>query len=98
MQAHLEYLEKARDILDRISCTQAEPIRAAAELSARSIAAGGLVHLFGSGHSRIAVEEVFPRYGSFPGFHPLVELSLTYHTHVVGNDGQRQAMWIENQE
>jgi uncharacterized phosphosugar-binding protein len=41
------------------------------------------------------VEEMFPRYGSFPGFHPIVELSLTFHTQVVGANGQRQAMFIE---
>jgi uncharacterized phosphosugar-binding protein len=41
---------------------------------------------------------MFPRYGSFPGFNPLVELSLTYHTQVVGSNGQRQAMFIERVE
>jgi uncharacterized phosphosugar-binding protein len=56
------------------------------------------VHLFGTGHSRIPVEEMFPRYGSFPGFNPMVELSLTYHTEVVGSNGQRQAMFIEGVE
>ncbi|HMP41111.1 MAG TPA: SIS domain-containing protein, partial [Roseiflexaceae bacterium] len=65
---------------------------------ADSIAAGGLVHLFGTGHSRIPVEEIFPRHGSFPGFHPIVELSLTHHTQVVGANGQRQAMYLEKLE
>jgi len=53
------------------------------------------VHLFGTGHSRIPVEEMFPRYGSYPGFNPMVELSMTFHTQVVGSNGQRQAMFIE---
>jgi len=52
--------------------------------------------LFGSGHSRILVEEMWPRYGSFPGFNPIVELSLTFHNLVVGANGQRQAMFLEN--
>ena len=56
------------------------------------------MHLFGTGHSRIPVEELFPRYGSFPGFHPIVELSMTFHTEVVGANGQRQAMFIERVE
>src|SRR5262249_47984071 len=68
------------------------------EICADSIAGGGLVHLFGTGHSRIPVEEIFPRHGSFPGFHPIVELSLTHHTQVVGANGQRQAMYIEKLE
>src|SRR4051812_13021345 len=55
-----------------------------------------MVHLFASGHSRIMVEEMWPRYGSFPGFNPIVELSLTFHTQVVGANGQRQAMFLEN--
>ncbi|HEY4726850.1 MAG TPA: SIS domain-containing protein, partial [Actinomycetes bacterium] len=75
-----------------------ERIALAAAWCADAIAAGGLVHLFGTGHSRIAVEEMFPRYGSFPGFHPLVELSMTFHTQIVGANGQRQAMFIERTE
>jgi uncharacterized phosphosugar-binding protein len=55
-----------------------------------------MVHLFGSGHSRIMVEEMWPRYGSFPGFNPIVELSLSFHNPVVGANGQRQAMFLEN--
>jgi len=42
------------------------------------------------------VEEMWPRYGSFPGFNPIVELSLTYHNNVTGANGQRQAMFLEN--
>lgn len=72
-----------------------DKLQTAATWCADSILDDGLVHLFGSGHSRIPVEEFFPRYGSFPGFHPIVELSTTFHTQVVGNNGQRQAMFIE---
>jgi uncharacterized phosphosugar-binding protein len=42
------------------------------------------------------VEEMWPRYGSFPGFNPIVELSLSFHNLVVGPNGQRQAMFLEN--
>ena len=71
-------------------------IQEAAEVFARTILAGRMVHLFGSGHSRILVEEMWPRYGSFPGFNPIVELSLSFHNLVVGANGQRQAMFLEN--
>jgi len=93
-----EYLRCCHDILERIEQTQMDTIRRVAVMCADCIAADGLVHLFGSGHSRMAVEEIFPRYGSFPGFHPIVELSLTYHNPVVGANGQRQAMFIERTE
>jgi len=75
-----------------------DSISTAARLCSDAIASGGLVHLFGTGHSRIPLEEMFPRYGSFPGWHPIAELSMTFHTEVVGANGQRQAMFIERIE
>jgi len=90
-----EYLLRCREILDRIG-EQEDQIQKAAGWFAESILAGRMVHVFGSGHSRIMVEEMWPRYGSFPGFNPIVELSLTYHNNVVGANGQRQAMYLEN--
>lgn len=97
-QPALDFFDGAQTILDRIRATQVEPLVAAARICADSISNGGLVHLFGTGHSRIPVEEIYPRHGSFPGFHPIVELSLTYHTQVVGANGQRQAMYLERLE
>ncbi|MFZ9262506.1 MAG: sugar isomerase domain-containing protein [Chitinophagaceae bacterium] len=90
-----EYLEKSRNIIDVISYQEKE-IQKAAEIFSSTILAGRMVHVFGSGHSRIMVEEMWPRYGSFPGFNPIVELSLTFHNLVVGANGQRQAMFLEN--
>jgi uncharacterized phosphosugar-binding protein len=98
MNAALSYLDAAQAILDRIRATQLQVVDQAAEICANSIAGGGLVHLFGTGHSRMMIEELFPRHGSFPGFHSIVELSLTYHNQVVGANGQRQAMFLEHVE
>src|SRR3954451_15774884 len=91
------YLTEARLLLERLE-GQAAPVDAASRICARAIGGGGLVHCFGTGHSRIPVEELFPRYGSYPGFAPLVELSMTFHTQVVGANGQRQAMALERVE
>lgn len=90
-----EYLTKCRQIIDVVK-KQSEDIRKAAGLFSGTILSGRMVHVFGSGHSRIMVEEMWPRYGSFPGFNPIVELSLTFHNLVVGANGQRQAMFLEN--
>ncbi len=98
MNAASAYIDRAEAILKRIRQTQMAVIEQAAEVCAQAIAGDGLVHLFGTGHSRIFVEEMFPRHGSFPGFHPIVELSLTYHNLVVGSNGQRQAMFLEHVE
>lgn len=90
-----EYLNKCQGIINRLK-EQQNQIEKAADWFAASILSGRVVHVFGSGHSRIMVEEMWPRYGSFPGFNPIVELSLTYHNNVVGANGQRQAMYLEN--
>ncbi|MFZ1527806.1 MAG: SIS domain-containing protein [Ferruginibacter sp.] len=90
-----DYLQKCAGILDAVT-NQKNEIEQAARIFAASILAGRVVHVFGSGHSRIMVEEMWPRYGSFPGFNPIVELSLTFHNSVIGANGQRQAMFLEN--
>ncbi|HAY80222.1 MAG TPA: SIS domain-containing protein [Planctomycetaceae bacterium] len=90
------YLSGCRSMLETVAA-QTESIQQAATWFANSILAGRVVHLFGAGHSRIMVEEMWPRYGSFPGFHPIVELSLTFHNLVTGANGQRQAMFLETQ-
>src|SRR5215204_3795692 len=91
------FLTAARELLDRLAA-QTEALDRASRICADAIGEGGLVHAFGTGHSRIPVEELFPRYGSYPGFNPIVELSMTFHTQVVGANGQRQAMFIERVE
>ncbi len=90
-----EYISRSKALIDTVA-VQEEKIRQAAQWFSASILAGRMVHVFGSGHSRIMVEELWPRYGSFPGFNPIVELSLTFHNLVVGANGQRQAMFLEN--
>jgi uncharacterized phosphosugar-binding protein len=96
--ASARFAALALETIAAIETTQMQVIEDVADRCAEKIARGGLVHLFGSGHSRIAVEEMFPRYGSFPGFHPIVELSLSHYHQVVGTSGIRQSMFIENTE
>ncbi|HSI34358.1 MAG: sugar isomerase domain-containing protein [Phycisphaerae bacterium] len=90
-----DYLNKCEGLLSVVR-EQMAGVRRAADWFAQTILAGRMVHCFGSGHSRILIEEMWPRYGSFPGFNPIVELSLTFHNLVVGANGQRQAMFLEN--
>lgn len=85
-------------LLEALIEREHDHLETAAQWSAEAIRAGGFVHLFGTGHSRMAIEEMFPRYGSFPGFNPMAELSMTFHTQIAGNNGQRQAMFIERME
>ncbi|MFN8518135.1 MAG: SIS domain-containing protein [Chloroflexota bacterium] len=95
MTAADRWLAAAKDVLDAVATTQGDAIEAASHIFADSIAADRLVHVFGSGHSRMNTEEMFPRIGSYPGFHPIAELALSNHVGVVGPNGLRQAMYLE---
>ncbi|HYG77937.1 MAG TPA: SIS domain-containing protein [Planctomycetota bacterium] len=95
MTPSADFFSKCRELLSAVAA-QEQAVHTAADWFAESILTGRMVHLFASGHSRIMVEEMWPRYGSFPGFNPIVELSLTFHNLVVGANGQRQAMFLEN--
>src|SRR5258708_78367 len=98
MSSSTSWISAGIKVLEKIQESQADSTERACRICAEAIGSGGLVHLFGTGHSRIPVEEMFPRYGSYPGFHPIVELSMTFHTQVVGANGQRQAMFLEKVE
>lgn len=94
----LEWLNNARDVMTRIEQTQLDNIRQAAEAMADSIGAERWVHTFGCGHATIPVEEMYPRIGGFVGFHPMVELPLTFFTHITGEMGVHQFVFLERVE
>ncbi|HSP15201.1 MAG TPA: SIS domain-containing protein [Thermoanaerobaculia bacterium] len=91
------YRQRITEVLDCIWSTQTDNIRRAAQTMADSIAKKGLVHLFGSGHSVLPVQDVFPRYGSFPAFHPLMDARLMWQS-VIGSGGAQGLLWLERQE
>lgn len=90
----LNYLDA---IAERVNLLrdQAGEIQRAADVCAQAMHAGGVVHVFGAGHSRMMCEEAYPRIGAVVGFHPIVELAVTYFTPVVGGSGLRQALFLE---
>ena len=94
----LQWLENARTAMDRIAATQLDNIRKAAGAMADSIQAGRWVHTFGCGHATLPVEEMYPRIGGFVGFHPLLELPLTFFTHITGEMGIHQFLFLERAE
>lgn len=95
--AQLEYLKKITGVINKISDEQSANIQAAADLCAATIASGKLVHLFGSGHSVLPVQDVFPRYGGVVGWHPCMDPRLMWNN-VIGPGGARELLWIERQE
>jgi uncharacterized phosphosugar-binding protein len=75
-KAYEQYFDRLRDLLAEVE-DQGAQIEAAAELMARSIANGGIVHVFGSGHSHMMAEEVFYRAGGLWAFNAMLDINLT---------------------
>ena len=92
------WLTKTYDVMKKIEKTQKENIKRVAAVMADSIAAERWVHTFGCGHATLPVEEMYPRIGGFVGFHPMIELPLTYFTHIVGEMGIHQFLFLERAE
>jgi uncharacterized phosphosugar-binding protein len=91
----LEWLNNARSVMDKIENTQISNIEEAAVLMADSIEEEHWVHTFGCGHSTLPVEEMYPRIGGFVGFHPIIELPLSFFTHIRGEMGIHQFLFLE---
>jgi uncharacterized phosphosugar-binding protein len=92
-----QYTRAVIDLLERLVETQDGVLDRVATRCADAIQSGGLVHLFGSGHSVIPTIEAFPRYGSFVGLHPLTDPRLMWHN-VLGPGGVRELLWLERTE
>ena len=98
MGAAQDYFNQTTELLNRLRDTQIPQIEAAAEICAERIARGGLVFLFGAGHSRMMCEEMTPRQGGFVGFVALVELAVSNHSAIVGSNGLRGPLHLEKYE
>lgn len=92
------YWQTAMELLGRLRERESAHIDAAAGLCADRIAKGGLVFLFGNGHSRMMCEEMTPRQGCFVGFVAFVELALSNHAAIVGANGLRAPLYLEKYE
>lgn len=93
-----QWLNNARDVMNNIEDTQIENIQKAASVMADSIEAGKWVHTFGCGHATLPIEEMYPRIGGFVGFHPMIELPLTFFTNIVGGMSVQQFVFLERVE
>ena len=93
-----EWVEKAKKIIDWIRETQMQRMEKAADAISDSIISGHVCYLFGVGHSKMPVEEMFPRYGGLVGFLPIIELPLSFFTHITGDMGIPQFQFLERME
>ena len=72
------YIESLKGVLDRIAAEQASNIAQSAEIVARCLATGGIVHTFGSGHSHMIAEEAFYRAGGLAAINPILDPALLF--------------------
>jgi uncharacterized phosphosugar-binding protein len=77
MTAADRYLQTARDTLAEVAATQGEALEAAARLVADSVAGGGVLHLFGAGHSQLVALDGFLRAGGLACVNPIVDPALS---------------------
>jgi uncharacterized phosphosugar-binding protein len=94
----LEWLTQARGVMEKIETTQMENIKKAAAIMAETVAAERWVHTFGCGHATLPIEEMYPRIGGFVGFHPMIEIPLSFFTHITGEMGVHQFVFLERVE
>ncbi len=86
------------EVLDKIEETQGAAIEKVGTWAAEAIAADRFTILFGTGHSFLVTADAFPRIGSYPGWLPIHELSTSYIVSLLGNQGIRQMLYLENLE
>lgn len=97
MSTQPAYTRRLIQLLERLADTQNEVLDRVAQQCADALESGGLVHLFGTGHSVIPTLDAFPRYGSFVGLHPLTDPRVMWHN-VLGPGGVRELLWLERAE
>ncbi|MDN4075936.1 SIS domain-containing protein [Fictibacillus terranigra] len=73
------YFEKAKEQLDLVMEHERDQMRLTAKKVATSIMNGGIIQLFGCGHSHILTEEVFYRAGGLVPIKPILVEPLMLH-------------------
>ena len=91
------YASKLVALANEAAEVNEDALAQAAAMMAETVENGGLIHLYGSGHSVLPAQETFPRYGSYIAFHPLTDPRLMWHS-VLAAGGVRELLWLERTE
>lgn len=91
------YISKLAAIAEKTAAENETAFEAASKAMSETLANKGLVHLYGSGHSVLPVQETYPRYGSYVGFNPLTDPRVMWHN-ILGAGGVRELLWLERTE
>lgn len=74
------FFDKIFEILRKIVETQRDKIQKAANIITEAVANGGMVYVFGTGHSHLIAEEAFARAGGLACFGAILDPSFMLHT------------------
>lgn len=77
------YFQQIYQLLQKVEEKERKPIVKAAEKLASTIQTGGVIHLFGCGHSHILAEELYYRAGGLVPIHPILPQELMLHQSAV---------------
>ena len=91
------YISRLVQLAERAAGENEDAFAKAAEALSTTLGNEGLVHLYGSGHSVLPVQETYPRYGSYVGFNPLTDPRVMWHN-ILGAGGVRELLWLERTE
>lgn len=73
------YFDTIAELLTRAQAANAATLQACAPLIAESIAGGGVLHAFGTGHSHLMAEELFHRAGGLVPVNALLDARVMLH-------------------
>ena len=71
------YVDAASQVLGEVAATQGEALEEAARLAADSVAAGGVLHLFGAGPSQLLALDAYARAGGLACVNPILDPALS---------------------
>jgi uncharacterized phosphosugar-binding protein len=77
LTAALDYFTKVCKIIEKVSQTQQESIDKASHWIAESIGNGGVLHVYGSGHSHVVGEDLFYRAGGLAPVNAILDFNFT---------------------
>ena len=90
------YLKNLYTLLEKLENTQEEIIDQVAAVCADSIANGGLLYFFGTGHSHMIAEEPFYRAGGLACVYPILETDLMLHEGASKSSGYERLEGLGN--
>ena len=90
------YLRNIYTLLEKLENTQEQTIDQVAEVCAETIAGGGLLYFFGTGHSHMIAEEPFFRAGGLACVYPILETDLMLHEGASKSSGYERLEGLGN--